>query len=391
MTCRNTIHVLVTAHPDDESLFFLPTLYGLWQQQKRQQTRSPNQSFQIWLLCLTTGNYDGLGSTRQTELEGQCFGDGRTNTVVLPMIDKLLLVRGEDSSVANQWPLDHPQNSWKIPHVAECIRYALHQGLQKSFGQNPREKDTTIEIQFITFDEGGVSGHVNHHDTCTAVKYLFSSHKKQTQQRRRDNDDTTYHKSTAQTVSLPPIFITHVWTLETETNVVAKYLPFYCWFLLMLTWLGAVPHFSSFLSSRSRKRDDTKASWTESNQVSPDTFLDTRWWFRLQQPLRWNWRAMAAHASQFVWYRRLFVVFSCYTYVNVLRLALVHRPSDKASCLNPSWPLDEDGSLPSLQLEPKTLPFVVHRDRPLPKDSRNDNGGKSNIVRDTTSSKQKYS
>lgn len=28
------------------------------------------------------------------------------------------------------------------------------------------------------------------------------------------------------------------------------------------------------------------------------------------------WRAMAAHRSQFVWYRRLFVIFSRYAYVN---------------------------------------------------------------------------
>ena len=41
-------------------------------------------------------------------------------------------------------------------------------------------------------------------------------------------------------------------------------------------------------------------------------------YYRLQQPAL-NWRAMASHTSQFVWYRRLFVVFSCYTYVNRLK------------------------------------------------------------------------
>jgi N-acetylglucosaminylphosphatidylinositol deacetylase len=30
-------------------------------------------------------------------------------------------------------------------------------------------------------------------------------------------------------------------------------------------------------------------------------------------------RAMAMHASQFVWYRRLFVVFSRYSYTNTLK------------------------------------------------------------------------
>ncbi|CAM9882441.1 unnamed protein product [Phaeothamnion confervicola] len=32
------------------------------------------------------------------------------------------------------------------------------------------------------------------------------------------------------------------------------------------------------------------------------------------------WQAMAAHRSQFVWYRKLFVVFSRYVYVNTFRL-----------------------------------------------------------------------
>ena len=32
-----------------------------------------------------------------------------------------------------------------------------------------------------------------------------------------------------------------------------------------------------------------------------------------------NWYAMKIHYSQFVWYRRLFVVFSCYTYYSELR------------------------------------------------------------------------
>ncbi|CCI49896.1 unnamed protein product [Albugo candida] len=30
----------------------------------------------------------------------------------------------------------------------------------------------------------------------------------------------------------------------------------------------------------------------------------------------WNYQLMAIHASQFVWYRRLFVIFSRYTYLN---------------------------------------------------------------------------
>jgi len=32
------------------------------------------------------------------------------------------------------------------------------------------------------------------------------------------------------------------------------------------------------------------------------------------------YKMMAAHASQFVWYRRLFVIFSRYSYINTLKV-----------------------------------------------------------------------
>lgn len=49
--------LLVTAHPDDESLFFAPTLASL---------RASDAD--VYLLCLSTGDADGLGTVRQPEL-----------------------------------------------------------------------------------------------------------------------------------------------------------------------------------------------------------------------------------------------------------------------------------------------------------------------------------
>lgn len=53
--------LLVTAHPDDESLFFAPTILAL---QGRQNSGSPTLSH----LCLSHGNAEGLGETRKSEL-----------------------------------------------------------------------------------------------------------------------------------------------------------------------------------------------------------------------------------------------------------------------------------------------------------------------------------
>src|ERR1700722_255868 len=46
--------LLLTAHPDDECLFFAPTLLAL----------TP----EVFFLCLSTGDADGLGETRKEEL-----------------------------------------------------------------------------------------------------------------------------------------------------------------------------------------------------------------------------------------------------------------------------------------------------------------------------------
>ena len=50
--------LLVTAHPDDEAMFFAPTILSL--------SRKP--SIDLFHLCLSSGNADGLGVIRKAEL-----------------------------------------------------------------------------------------------------------------------------------------------------------------------------------------------------------------------------------------------------------------------------------------------------------------------------------
>ena len=52
--------LIVIAHPDDEAMFFIPTIMSL-----------NNETTTLFLLCLSTGNFDGLGKTRIAELQ-QC-------------------------------------------------------------------------------------------------------------------------------------------------------------------------------------------------------------------------------------------------------------------------------------------------------------------------------
>lgn len=266
---NSLLHVLVIAHPDDESLFFIPTIRNIQQ-----------AGGQLWLLCLTNGNYDGLGKVRSKELFRTC------QTVL--NLDHVILLEEEHDI------FDDPQISWHIPLVATCIQKALEKALLDQMCPKAQHQSKQ-KISFITFDEHGVSGHINHRDTYQAVRYLFQRH-----QNRHQKDST--------------LEIVNVWTLQTEASLLSKYVPVYCWFLLFCAVAFRQPTLSS-----SSARSSTTADGRVNGAMAPHSVTMTRTCrvYRLHQPVL-NWKAMASHKSQFVWYRRLFVVFSCYTYVNRL-------------------------------------------------------------------------
>ena len=129
------------------------------------------------------------------------------------------------------------------------------------------------QLQVFTFDDYGVSGHPNHSATHLGV-----------QQALREQQEKCRAATTANAGEEK---IVRGWALE-STNLVRKYIGILDTVLSL--WL-------------SRQREDTQ----EERQV---VFVCRPWW---------NYKAMALHRSQFVWYRRLFVVFSRYTFVNTFR------------------------------------------------------------------------
>jgi N-acetylglucosaminylphosphatidylinositol deacetylase len=239
---ESKVYVLVIAHPDDESMFFVPTIRALKESGET-----------VWLLCLTTGDYDGLGKEREKEL----YRAGR-----LLELDKVIVKNNLQ---------DHPSNRWPRSQVKSEIEQALKEGLAQ-------ENTPYDHVVLLTFDERGVSGHVNHIDTFYGVCDLVQK-------------KTLY--SVLQGSSGRGELNLQAWLLESERNSIMKYIPVLEWGLLLLSLV---------------------ASWKPSS-TSTGTFH--RRVYRCHQPAL-NWRAMAAHKSQFVWYRRFFVVFSCYTYVNRL-------------------------------------------------------------------------
>jgi N-acetylglucosaminylphosphatidylinositol deacetylase len=121
--------LFVMAHPDDECMFFTPTIYAL------------KEKSNLYLLVLSNGGYDGLGKIREKEMEKAARQMGFKDLLVI------------DSKAIPDGP--HP---WDVEACVEEIMKHLKE-----------RKDEGIEIKtIVTFDELGVSTHPNHISTYHA-------------------------------------------------------------------------------------------------------------------------------------------------------------------------------------------------------------------------------
>ena len=136
-TLRNARILLLTAHPDDEAMFFAPTILAL--------TGSACGNH-LKVLCLSRGNADGLGDTRALELKSSCSRLG---------------IREEDALCIEDKALQDGFHEWPVGYIKDLLlRY---------FTQGPEGTTSTIDV-VLTFDRGGVSGHPNHRALFEAAK-----------------------------------------------------------------------------------------------------------------------------------------------------------------------------------------------------------------------------
>ncbi|KAM4822987.1 N-acetylglucosaminyl-phosphatidylinositol de-N-acetylase isoform X1 [Urocitellus parryii] len=129
--------LLVIAHPDDEAMFFAPTVLGLARLKHRMS-----------LLCFSAGNYYNQGEIRKKELLQSCDVLGIPTSQVM-IIDN------------SDFP-DDPGVQWDTERVANILL------------QHVEVNDINL---VVTFDAGGVSGHSNHIALYTAVRALHSEGK----------------------------------------------------------------------------------------------------------------------------------------------------------------------------------------------------------------------
>jgi len=215
--------LLAVAHPDDESMFFGPTLLSL----------AKLGNYNIRTLCFSTGNADGLGSVRKLEMVAAC---------------SVLQIPGENVNV-----VDHP---------------ALQDGFSSQWDQSLivqllKECVSAHNIQIVmTFDSHGVSGHPNHRAVYNGVRTFMM-------------EVTKRMKSTEEGIQCWELVSTSI--LRKYTGPLEIYVPLY-----------------------------------NSEVAKLHKFINPSPWTSIV--------AMSRHQSQWVWYRRLFVLFARYTYVNTLKL-----------------------------------------------------------------------
>jgi len=126
--------LFVIAHPDDECMFFGPTIINYIKASRRQ----------VYVLCLSSGNYEGVGKVRKKELWSSCRALGiLTSNITLHQYDKLK---------------DDPNLEWNNVVVSRAIVDHVQ----------------AYDIEtVITFDEYGISGHKNHSAIHKAIVHLI--------------------------------------------------------------------------------------------------------------------------------------------------------------------------------------------------------------------------
>ncbi|KAI9676646.1 MAG: N-acetylglucosaminyl-phosphatidylinositol de-N-acetylase [Trizodia sp. TS-e1964] len=136
-TLRGKKICLLIAHPDDEAMFFAPSLLAL--------TR-PELGNHVKILCLSSGNADGLGQIRSKELvqSGILLG----------------LLKADDVLVIEQPEFqDSITGNWSAHDISVLLSKAFAPNIKKSPSKSAPQ--TTIDV-LITFDKDGVSAHPNH-------------------------------------------------------------------------------------------------------------------------------------------------------------------------------------------------------------------------------------
>jgi len=333
--------LLVVAHPDDECLFFSPTLLNILSPRFVNRTLFNSSSHHPashtphsitleaprgHILSLSSGNAEGLGIKRAREMRASCWAMGIPSTACIV--------------------LDHPDLPdsmsvwWPETTIAEYVK--LYVDLWK------------IDA-IITFDHYGVSGHANHRAIAAALSRMVHTEREfpMTFMLRSRSLVEKYtwllglpyslYRHGRNRKSLLPELRRPGSHASLDRKRLAELV------VQTLTHLG-VPLPSANLSMRSTRpvpavRHDARNASSSSSGPSrrpsvTDSRLSAHHSLFVSSPTQHyhGRRAFNQHVSQNVWFRRLWLLTSRFMWINELArvVPLEHRFQDHESFLKPS-------------------------------------------------------
>ncbi|KAH9456024.1 hypothetical protein MJO29_006056 [Puccinia striiformis f. sp. tritici] len=261
--------LFVVAHPDDECLFFAPTIIATIQRAKSHGA----------LLVMSSGNHYGQGSLRRKELLGSCLQLG---------------IREDRCDVLDISQIqDDPITWWPVDKIGKLVNEHI---------------DKWMIDSIVTFDDYGVSGHINHRAVSASVTELAIS---------------SYKKSMSTSKTITPSKFPKLYRIK-SVFVVRKYLGL---FDLPLTFLGFIPsiifgpsqQINSALESLTydpKTEQSTSESEKQRRSISTDFekgLLINGWaGYRTARNAFWS------HQSQMVWDRHLYMILSQFMYFNTI-------------------------------------------------------------------------
>ncbi|KAF8650899.1 hypothetical protein AX16_005046 [Volvariella volvacea WC 439] len=278
--------LVLVAHPDDECMFFAPTVVALTNQlygpdaYKSEALGSHvpghavnKSSPEVFAFSISVGNADGLGRTRRKEFEKS------THVLGIPKDNVFIL----DHALLQ----DDILSDWDPIAIARVIKPIIE-----------NNNITTV----LTFDHGGVSRHPNHRSLPQGVIQLLTDRRsKLTTPPPRLFTLTTvslvskYTGALAPVISKLKIHLLNAW----RTNI------FPAWLTILQNFgITKIPH-----PDVMEDIEGGVGTWNLVHHSSPVYISDLRAYFT-------TLRAMYAHRSQLVWFRYLYILFSRYMWVN---------------------------------------------------------------------------
>ncbi|KAK2873465.1 hypothetical protein FQN49_002340 [Arthroderma sp. PD_2] len=308
-TLYNKRICLLIAHPDDEAMFFAPTLVAL---------TKPELGNHVKILCLSSGDAAGLGHVRKQELQKSALRLGLRNESDVFIVDDPS--RFPDSMSAT-WPESSisallasafaPELAPQPPTSPQTHRRksSTARSVSADSTKSPSVNGTTVNTEtlnqtapvatidvLLTFDESGVSNHPNHRSLYHGARAFL-----QALMRGRSG-------------CACPVTL---YTL-TSTNMARKYLGVFDAPITMLN--GVVGNVFGSSGAANSAPPPTTSKLQELRGGREPAPANRLLFVNSINDWLYGWKAMVyAHKSQMVWFRWGWITIGRYMVVNDLK------------------------------------------------------------------------